>query len=646
MSRVSRWREVRDSQYLDRWNEYYRLWRGVWTSADKTRNSERSRIIAPALAEAIDLTHAELTDAIFGRTRWITVDDDVTDQEKADVESNLETLLEDLEDEGVPDSIIKAIQVGCVYGTGAVKIGTDVKKIKEIGEKPDGTRGVIEKDYACVKVYPLDPREVVPDPAAEHVEDMLGIAHETFVPIHDVKANQASGFYFDAPISGGFQMPPSHKPSGLMEYEVPPEDCVFVTEYHGKVPLKYLMALEGTPPPDTMDEDELVEAIVTVGNFSTLLRAKKNPMWMEDRAIVAYQHESVPGEFWGRGVAEKGYNPQKALDAEIRMRIDALALVAAPMVAADKARLPKTDLSVFPGKQWPVVGDPREVLMPFNFGQLNPATFDQASDLERMVKQGTGAMDPGAALSQGARRDTMGGTAMMAASTVKRSKRTMHNIENQLLRPLIQKILWRYMQFRPERYKQDVKFSVRGAMGMMAREFEQSQLLQMYAATPDEAPPKMLILREVFALSSSPNKQRMVDAIDRMLAPPDEETQAKQKMMEELNLRRQIAEVNLLENQALNQGAQASEHAAKGNNIVLEGQLKDDELTHDAMRVQIEATEAQTMQEQTRQTAISNQIKAKSLEIQAAKLSQQERQHQDKMEVARKKATQKPKASS
>jgi hypothetical protein len=601
MQRVNRWRQVRDSAYLDRWDEYYRLWRGVWSDGDKSRKSERSRIIAPALAESIDLTHAELTDALFGRDRWITVSDDVSDQDKKDQDANLELLLEDLDNDSVPDALIKTIQIGCLYGTGAVKVTPVAEKVREYVKGENGTLEMKERVVTAVKVYPIDPRELVPDPSAACVDDMLGIAHETLVPLHEVQGHQATGYYFEGDLPRSPPPQGTTPPSGVKGDTSLPEDAVYATEYHGKVPAGLLAAAEGAPAP--ADPDELVEAIVTIGNYSTLLRAKENPLWMKDRAIVAYQHESVPGEFWGRGVAEKGYNGQKALDAEMRMRIDSLALVAAPMVAADKSRLPRGfDMRVFPGKEWPTVGDPREVLMPFNFGQLNPNTFNQAADLERMVKQGTGAMDPGTSLSQGSRRDTMGGTAMMAASTVKRAKRTMFNIENQLLRPLIQKVLWRYMQFAPDRYSADIKFSVRGAMGMMAREFEMAQQTQLYQLTPDESSDvKLLILRNIFSMSSSPDRQRMLAAIDAKLAPPDEKAQQEQAMVKELGLRKLMAEVNKLENEAAKAGAQAAESSAKAGGITFEAQLKGPELAIEAQRVQNETVEAAAYADQVRQ---------------------------------------------
>ncbi len=62
-SRLEDWRNHRDSNYLDSWDEYYRLWRGIWQSSDKTRQSEKSRLISPALQQAVESSVAEIEEA-------------------------------------------------------------------------------------------------------------------------------------------------------------------------------------------------------------------------------------------------------------------------------------------------------------------------------------------------------------------------------------------------------------------------------------------------------------------------------------------------------------------------------------------------------------------------------------------------------
>ena len=48
VSHTDRWRDYRDQNHLDKWLEYERIFRGQWAAEDRTRDSERSRIISPA----------------------------------------------------------------------------------------------------------------------------------------------------------------------------------------------------------------------------------------------------------------------------------------------------------------------------------------------------------------------------------------------------------------------------------------------------------------------------------------------------------------------------------------------------------------------------------------------------------------------
>jgi hypothetical protein len=63
---TDRWREYRDQNYQDEWEKYERIFRGTWSSGDKTRESERSRVISPATQQAIETRHAEFMEAVFG----------------------------------------------------------------------------------------------------------------------------------------------------------------------------------------------------------------------------------------------------------------------------------------------------------------------------------------------------------------------------------------------------------------------------------------------------------------------------------------------------------------------------------------------------------------------------------------------------
>jgi hypothetical protein len=48
MDKVNEWADYYEANYAKKFDEYNRIWRGQWAAEDKTRNSERSRIISPA----------------------------------------------------------------------------------------------------------------------------------------------------------------------------------------------------------------------------------------------------------------------------------------------------------------------------------------------------------------------------------------------------------------------------------------------------------------------------------------------------------------------------------------------------------------------------------------------------------------------
>ena len=56
ITKCENWRDNYVSNYEDRFEEYYRLWRGQWDPSDSERASERSRIISPALQQAVELS--------------------------------------------------------------------------------------------------------------------------------------------------------------------------------------------------------------------------------------------------------------------------------------------------------------------------------------------------------------------------------------------------------------------------------------------------------------------------------------------------------------------------------------------------------------------------------------------------------------
>lgn len=557
ITRVRDWEDHRKQNYDKKWNEYYRMWRGIWDQADKSRESERSRLIHPALSQAIDSTVAEIEEAMFGQKKWFDVSDDATDQNEVDIAMWRDQLAEDFTREDVESALSEIVLNGTIYGTGIGKIILNEVEEKTIAPQSIGDSGILKptvhtENTIRVGLTPVHPQEFVIDPTARTIDDALGMAHITEVTKHDIQRKQMDGTYksgvlstfTDDIVGSGYE---SQK--GELK-TIREEDKVLLIEYHGFVP-KHL--LDGVRDEDAMaadeaevietDEEALVEAIVTIANGGTLLRAVENSYLMGDRCFVAYPHKKVPNRFWGRGVAEEGYNPQKGLDAEMRGRIDAMALSIHPMMAMDATRLHRgADLRVAPGRNILTNGSPKDILMPFNFGQVNPSTFNQSADLERQVQMSTGAMDSATPVGENRRNETFGGMSMIQGAAIKRNKRTLANIERKFTTPFINKAAWRYMQFAPERYPvEDIKFNVHSTLGIVAREMEQQQLANLMKTVPSESPAFWMLLKGVFEHSDVSSREEYLMIIDQMMKQslqkqaqpePDPLVQIKMKEME------------------------------------------------------------------------------------------------------------------
>jgi hypothetical protein len=600
MSRVDAWRDVRETTFRDRWDEYYRIWRGRWDSSSRSRASERSKLIAPASQIAVDTAAAELLEALFSRDNFIDINDDFKDQEREDAYRVRDQLVEDLRKDGIIDTLAEVCTLGALYGQFIAKIVTEVDVVAE-PVLQDGE--LIKSSKEVVKIYPvaIEPGNLVVDPASDSIDLMQGAAHEFEMPLHLVKQRQAVGTFYDVRV---------HQ-NNANDYTIDRSETGYnsnanvakITEYHGKVPLGLIMRAASADAEEIMDidDDELIEAVITIANGQTLLRAIANPSVMEDRALVSEQFDTVPNRFWGRGVMEKGFNMQKALDSELRARSDGLAWTNNPMFAFDITRMPPgSDINAWPGKGWGMNGNPRESIMPLQLGAMDGTTFQQASELERLLQFATGAVDP-SVLNGGVRDQATGASAVNVSGIVKRNKRTMVNMEI-FLTKLVRRIAWRKMQYDPENYPADYDFVVRGTVGIMSREIEQAFLTQMLQFVDKGTPEYFAVLASMIDNSSTPFRAEMKQLIDgKMQPPPKEEVekqQAKQEQMEQLQMQTMVEQLrNIQADTALKLktgGVKEADTMLKR----LEAEMMDDQMAFNAVKANVDVKQAKNQERQ------------------------------------------------
>jgi len=553
INKCDQWRDHYESNYKERFDEYYRLWRGQWSAEDSMRSSERSRIISPALQQAVESSVAEVEEATFGRGKWFDIEDDVRDQNQQDIFQLRNYLDEDLKFVAARKAIAECLINSAVFGTGIAEIIADEERelipaTQPIPEMGMEAVGVMERDRTVFKLRPVMPQNFLIDPVSTNIEDALGVAIDEYVPIHQIHKAQEAGIYNnvsveDAPID--IDLEPDQE---LTQYT---DDKVRLTKYYGFVPRDLFVSAENADDViDTTSKSEYVEAIVVIANGGILLKAEENPYMMKDRPVVAFPWDIVPGRFWGRGVCEKGYNAQKALDTELRARIDALALTVHPMLAVDASRLPRgSKLEVRPGKAILTNGNPAEILQPFRFGNLDANTFNQSASLQQMVQMATGAIDAAGIPGSINGDSTAAGISMSLGAIIKRHKRTLINFQEAFLLPMIKKIAHRYMQFDPERYPaQDFKFVPSSSLGIIAREYEVTQLVQLLQTMSPESPMYPLLIQSIVDNMNLSNREQIIAGLQQA-AQPNPEAQQMQMQVQQLQMAKEQATLQYIQAQ-------------------------------------------------------------------------------------------------
>jgi hypothetical protein len=596
-----RWRDWRDTNYESKWDEYERIYYGIWASEDRTRDSERSKIISPATRQAVDNRVAETMEGFAGSGKLFEVVDDLADGDKTDVEIMQNLLVEDTHNNAYLNNVSSIVKLAEIYGTGVgeIVVKTEIEKIPTTqampGQEGVAAIGVTEKEKVAVKVKPVHPRNILIDPNADAIDDSLGVAVEEYVSLYQIVRGIESGVYRKVDIEPHYEsddLEPSKVESTSYQ-----DDKVKILRYYGLVPREYLeqMENEGEEVVDLFPEDsaadkvsDLVEAIIIIANDTHLLKAEASPYMMQDRPVIAYRPEVRPGRFYGVGTVEKAYNMQKAIDAQLRSHMDSLALTTAPMMGIDATRLPRgMKFEVRPGKNILTNGNPAEILQPFKFGSTDASNYETAKGFEAMLLQATGTLDSSelvkSAASTAGQNNGMGMSLAMSA-IVKKNKLAMASFQDDFIIPMVQKVAYRYMQFDPDRYPmRDFKFTTMSSIGAIAREYEQQQLIGLMQTLGPNSPIVPVLLRSIIATSGIMNKEQLMAQLEQM-SQPNPEAQQMEQQHHQLQMALVQAQANELNARASESAADAQEAQARAQKLMIEASLMDDKVKADLIR--------------------------------------------------------------
>ncbi len=544
INKCDQWRDHYESNYAEIHDEYYRIWRGIWDKSDTMRDSERSRLISPATQQAVESSVAEIEEATFGRGKFFDIKDDLQDPNPQDIGFLRNQLEEDMHFARTRSSVAECLINAAVFGTGIGELVleevVDLKAATQPAPDTDMMAvGVMESERFLVKLDPIMPQNFLIDPLATNIEDAVGVAIDKMVPYHQVKQGIDNGIYLDVEVEKDVYDPELEDASKITTLFN--DDMVRLTKYYGLVPTELLSNVSDDDEVEDIipvDKDKsYTEVIMVIANGSTILKIENNPYMKKDRPVVAFSWDLVPFKFWGRGICEKAYNSQKALDTELRARIDALALTVHPMMAVDASRMPRgAKLDIRAGKTILTNGNPAEILQPFKFGQLDQVSFAQAGQLQSMVQQATGAIDSAGIPASINGEGTAAGTSMALGAIIKRHKRTLINFQENFLIPFVEKAACRYMQFAPELYPvKDYKFIATSSLGIVAREYEVTQLVQLLQTMSPESPMYPMLVESIVDNMGLSNREQIIAQL-RQVNQPNPEQQQVQQMAQQLQM--------------------------------------------------------------------------------------------------------------
>jgi hypothetical protein len=236
------------------------------------------------------------------------------------------------------------------------------------------------------------------------------------------------------------------------------------------------------------------------------------------------------------------------------------------MLAMDATRMPRgARPEVRAGKVILTNGSPSEVIQPFNFGNVSQVTFGQAAELQKMVQTATGAIDSAGISGSINGEATAAGISMSLGAIIKRHKRTLINFQESFLIPFVTKAAHRYMQFNPENYPvADYKFHTSSSLGIIAREYEVTQLVQLLQTMQPDSPMYSQLIMSIVDNMNLANREELIASLQQANQPNPEAQQA-QQAAQQAQLAFQASQTAALQGQATESQARAQKLAAEAS---------------------------------------------------------------------------------
>jgi hypothetical protein len=191
-----------------------------------------------------------------------------------------------------------------------------------------------------------------------------------------------------------------------------------------------------------------------------------------------------------------------------------------------------------------------------------------------MVQQATGAVDSAGIAGQVNGEATAAGISMSLGAIIKRHKRTLINFQQSFLLPFVTKAAHRYMQFDPENYPvADYKFTATSTLGIIAREYEVTQLVQLLQTMQQDSPMYPVLIQSIIDNMNLSNREELIAAMQQA-GQPNPQAQQMAMMAQQTQLALQQSQTAAL-------NGQAAESQARAAKLAVEAQIAPEELEID-----------------------------------------------------------------
>jgi len=140
--------------------------------------------------------------------------------------------------------------------------------------------------------------------------------------------------------------------------------------------------------------------------------------------------------------------------------------------------------------------------------------------------------------------------------------------------PFVKKAAYRYMQFDPESYPvADYKFNASSTLGIIAREYEVTQLVQLLQTMDRQSPLYNTLIQSIIDNMNLSNREELIAAMQKAMQPNPEAQQAAQAV--------QQAQLQFQQSQTAALSAQAQESQARATKLAAEAMAVPQELEID-----------------------------------------------------------------